>query len=99
MARKISAVGTGGGRGSGGTVGRGISRGGSGGRAGGRGRGGRAGRGGHEKSSTGYYSAAEWEKLSYEDRDKIRKEHDRKGEQGGSKRNISELTTKPLTTS
>jgi hypothetical protein len=65
--------------------------------AGGRGRGGRGGRGGYEKTNTGYYSAAEWEKLSYEDRDKIRKERDKKGEQGGSKRNISELTTKQLT--
>jgi hypothetical protein len=36
--------------------------------------------------------------LSYEERDKIRKERDRKGEQGGSKRNISELSTKQLTT-
>jgi hypothetical protein len=36
--------------------------------------------------------------LSYEDRDKIRKERDKKGEQGGSKQSISELTTKQLTT-
>jgi outer membrane murein-binding lipoprotein Lpp len=98
LARKISAVGTGSGRGYGGTGGRGTGRGGRGGRAGGRGRGGRGGRGGYEKTNTGYYSAAEWEKLSYEDRDKIRKERDKKGEQGGSKRNISELTTKQLTT-
>jgi hypothetical protein len=98
LARKISAVGTGSGRGYGGTGGRGTGRGGRGGRAGGRGRGGCGGRGGYEKTNTGYYSAAEWEKLSYEDRDKIRKERDKKGEQGGSKRNISELTTKQLTT-
>jgi hypothetical protein len=36
--------------------------------------------------------------LSYEERDKIRKERDKQGEQGGTKRNISELTTKQLTT-
>jgi hypothetical protein len=36
--------------------------------------------------------------LSYEERDKIRKERDKKGELGGSKRNISELTTKQLAT-
>ncbi|KAI2500072.1 hypothetical protein MHU86_14399 [Fragilaria crotonensis] len=95
LARKISAVGTGDGRGNS-TGGRG--RGGRGGRTGGRGRGGRSGRGNNSKASTGYYSAAEWEKLSYEERDKIRKERDKKGEQGGSKRNISELTTKQLTT-
>ncbi len=89
----ISAVGTG--RGNGGTGGRGTGRGGRGGQTGGRGRG---GRGGHEKSSSGYYSAAEWEKLSYTDCDKICKERDKRGEQGGSKRFISELTAKQLTT-
>jgi hypothetical protein len=59
---------------------------------------GRGGRGRYDKANTGYYSAAEWKKLSYEERDKIRKERDKKGEQGGSKRNISELSTKQLTT-
>ena len=94
LARKISAYGTGG-RG----TGRGGRSSGRGGRHAGRGRGGRSGRGTNEKASnTGYYSAAEWEKLSYEERDKIRKERDKKGEQGGTKRNISELTTKQLTT-
>ena len=94
LARKISAYGTGG-RG----TGRGGRSSGRGGRYAGRGRGGRSGRGTSEKASnTGYYSAAEWEKLSYEERDKIRKERDKKGEQGGTKRNISELTTKQLTT-
>ena len=92
IARKISAVGTSDARGSS-TGGRGR-----GGRTGGRGRGGRSGRGSNNKANTGYYSAAEWEKLSYEERDKIRKERDKKGEQGGSKRNISKLTTKQLTT-
>ena len=93
LARKISAYATGG-RG----TGRGGRSSGRGGRFTGRGRGGRGGRSTNEKASnTGYYSAAEWEKLSYEERDKIRKERDKKGEQGGTKRNISELTTKQLT--
>ena len=94
LARKISAYNSGG-RGTG-RGGRFIGRGG---RFAGRGRSGRGGRGPNEKTSnTGYYSAAEWEKLSFEERDKIRKERDKKGEQGGTKRNISELTTKQLTT-
>ena len=94
ISRKINATTTGSGRG-----GRNSGRGGRGyqGRASGRGRsGGRGGRGG-EKSTT-YYSPAEWEKLSFEERDKIRKERDKKGEQGGSKRCIGEMTTKQLTT-
>ncbi len=95
LARKISTYGTGG-RG----TGRGGRSSGHGGQFTGRGRGGSGGRGTNEKTSnTGNYSAAEWEKLSYEERDKIRKERDKKGEQGGTKGNISELTTKQLTTS
>ena len=93
----MSAVGTSGDRGNN-TGGHGSGRGGRGGRLGGRGRGGRGGRGSYDKANTGYYSAAEWEKLPYEERDKICKERDKKGEQGGSKRNISELSTKQLTT-
>jgi hypothetical protein len=81
-----------------------FTRGGRGGRGGrssgrggrGRGRGGRGGGRGSDKTT--YYSPAEWEKLSYEERDKIRKERDKRGEQGGSKRSVSELTTKQLTT-
>jgi hypothetical protein len=82
------------------TSGRGGGRGGRGGRGGyqgrsaGRGRGGRGGRGGENKTT--YYSTAEWEKLSFEERDKIRKERDRKGEIGGTKRNISEMSTKEM---
>jgi hypothetical protein len=97
LARKISSVGTGG-RGPGRIVGRGYQ--GRGGRGAGRGRGNGRGfqvRGGSDKH-TNYYSPAEWEKLSFEERDKIRKERDKKGEQGGTKRNLSELTTKQLTT-
>ena len=55
------------------------------------------GHGRGEKRSTSYYSPEEWEKLSYEERDKIRKDRDKKGEQGGTKRNVSEMTTKQLT--
>jgi hypothetical protein len=96
LARKISSVGIGGRGGSGRGSGRGYQ--GRGGRGAGRGRGrGYSGRGGSDKN-TNYYSPAEWEKLSFEDRDKIRKERDKRGEQGGTKRNISELTTKQLTT-
>lgn len=94
MSRKISSVNTPG-RG-GGRAGRGSGRGGR-----GRGRGGKGGRSNSDSSgsgTTGYFSPAEWEKLSFEERDKIRKERDKKGEQGGSKRSISELTTKQLTT-
>jgi hypothetical protein len=90
LSRKISSVATGSG-------GRGAGRhSGWGGRGTGRGRGGRGGRG-SGKANTGYYSPAEWEKLSFEERDNIRKERDKKGEQGGSKRTISEMTTKQLT--
>ena len=95
ISRKINAINTTGGRG-------GSGRGGRGGRGyqgRGTGRGGRSGgHGGKGKRSTTYYSTAEWEKPSYEERDKIRKERDKKGEQGGSKRTIPETTTKQLTT-
>ena len=98
LARRVSAVGTGGR----GTTGRGGGRGYSsrGGRTGGRGRGGSGGRGNGDKNnnSTAYYSPAEWDKLSYDERAKIRAERDKKGEPGGTKRNVSELTTKQLTT-
>ena len=78
------------------TTGRGGHRGG--GRGDGRGFQGRGGRGGRGTTpqKTTYYSTTEWEKLSYEERDRVRKEHDKKGEQGGSKRTISEMTTKQL---
>ena len=92
LSRKISAVTTGG-RGGG----RGGRNSGRGGRGNGQGRNRRGGRSSQEKTSTGYYSTAEWEKLSFDERDKIRKERDKKEEQGGSKRTISELTTKQLT--
>jgi hypothetical protein len=81
-------------------------RGGRGGRGrGGRGRGGRFGRGGRgssgkskdSASNTNYYSPAEWNKLSFEERDKIRKERDKKGEQGGSKRSIGDLSVEQFT--
>ena len=94
LSRKINATNTtnygGGGRGQG----RGGSRGGRG-HGGGRGRG---GRGGRSDNKTTYYSKEEWDKLSFEDRDKIRKERDRKGEQGGTKRTIADMSTKQLAT-
>ena len=93
LARRISAVGT---NSSGRGYGRGSGRGYQG--RGGRGRGGCGGRGGGKEKSTNYYSPEEWEKLSYEESDKIRKERDKKGKQGGTKRTISEMTTKQLTT-
>jgi hypothetical protein len=43
-------------------------------------------------TSTGFYSPADWGKLSFEERDKIRKERDKRGELGGSKRNVSQLS-------
>ena len=95
LTRKISSVGTpSGGRG-GGKGGRGAGRGGR-----GRGRGGRGSQSASGNSgTTGYFTPAEWNKLSYEERDKIRKERDKKGEPGGSnKRAISEMTTQQLTT-
>ena len=93
LTRKISAVGSphpGRGEGRGGSHGNGRG-------GGGRGRC-RGGRGEKSGTTTGYFTPAEWNKLSFEERDKIRKERDKKGEQGGSKRAISELTTKQLTT-
>ena len=64
----------------------------------GRGRGGRGGCSSDNKK-TAYYSPAEWEKLSFDDRDRIRKERDKKGEPGGSnKRGIADMTTKQLAT-
>jgi hypothetical protein len=74
------------------------------GRHGGGGRG-CGGRGGHglsgEKSkgglNTSYYSPAEWNKLTFEERDKIHKEHDKKGKQGGSKWSIGNLSVEQFT--
>jgi len=99
MARKISAANTdvqqrGGGRGRRGRGGRG-GRGGRLGRGGGRGSYGSKGKDG--SPNTSYYSPAEWNKLSFEERDKIRKERDRKGEQGGSKRSIGDLSVEQIT--
>jgi hypothetical protein len=104
VARKISSTNTNerqqGGRGGRGN-GRFNNRGGRGG--GGRGRGGRGGRGssgdkgGKSGFNTSYYSPAEWNKLSFEERDKIRKERDKKGEQGGSKRSIGDLSVEQFT--
>lgn len=67
---------------------------------GGRGRGRSNNRGGPNRirgggPATTYYSPAEWNKLSFEERDKIRKARDKKGEQGGTKdakRSIGDLS-------
>ena len=48
-------------------------------------------------SSSGYYSPAEWNKLSFEERDKIRKERDKKGEQGGTKWTIGDISVDHVT--
>ena len=63
MSRKISAGITGG---RGGGRGRGGRNSGRGGRGNGQGRNGRGGRSSQEKTSTGYNSKTEWEKLSFE---------------------------------
>jgi hypothetical protein len=47
---------------------------------------------------TQYYSPAEWDKLSEDEKEKIRKERMKKQEQGGSKRIVAKMTTKQLTT-
>jgi hypothetical protein len=82
----------------------------SGGRGGGRngnsGRGGRGrgrGRGNTNNSNkatpnaSGFYPTAEWNKLSFEERDKIRKERDKKGEPGGTKRVIGDISVEHVT--
>jgi hypothetical protein len=99
LARKISATSTD--RQQGGRGGRGgRGRGGRGGRGGCFGHGGRGSSGAKGKDggpNTNYYSPAEWNKLSFEERDKIRKERDKKGEQGGSKRSIGDLSVEQFT--
>jgi hypothetical protein len=106
VARKIGATytnekqhgGRGGGRGNGRFNNRGgRGGGGRGGRGGGRFGGGGRGRGGGANTNTNYYSPAEWNKLSFEERDKIRKERDKKGEQGGSKRSVGDLSVEQFT--
>jgi hypothetical protein len=48
-------------------------------------------------NASGYYSPAEWNKLSFEERDKIRKERDKKGEQGGTKRTVGDISVEHVT--
>jgi hypothetical protein len=107
MARKISSTNTssreGGSGRSGGRGGGRFGNSGRGGRGGGRGRGNNRSYGTHNQKSkstpngSGYYSPADWNKLSYEERDKIRKERDKKGEQGGTKRTISDISVEQVT--
>ena len=44
-----------------------------------------------------FYPMAEWNKLSFEERDKIRKERDKKGEPGGTKRIIGDISVEHVT--
>jgi hypothetical protein len=46
---------------------------------------------------SGYYSPADWNKLSYEEHDKICKERDKKSKQGGSKRTIGNISVEHVT--
>ena len=47
--------------------------------------------------NTNYYSPAKWNKLSFEEHDKIHKERDKKGEKGSSKRSIGDLLVEQFT--
>jgi uncharacterized membrane protein YgcG len=42
--------------------------------------------------TSGYYSPADWSKLSFEERDQIRKDRDKRGEQGGTKRSVAQVS-------
>ena len=98
MARKISSANTTNKQQGGRVGGRFNNRGGR-----GSGHGGRFGRGGGRGSSdkktpnTNYYSPADWNKLSYKEHDKIRKERDKKGEQGGTKHSVGDLSVEQFT--
>ena len=48
-------------------------------------------------NASGFYLMVEWNKLSFEERDKIRKEHDKKGEPGGTKHNIGNISIEHVT--
>jgi hypothetical protein len=67
------------------------------------GHGGRFGRGGgcgtsdRKTVSTNNYSPADWNKLSFKEHDKIRKERDKKGEQGGTKHSVGDLSVEQFT--
>jgi hypothetical protein len=95
QSRKVSQVQSHSGRGGG----RGFHRGGRGsGRGGGRGFGRGSGRGygrggGGPANHTDYHSKEAWDKLSFDQRDKIREERDKKGTQGGKKRDISQVSS------
>jgi hypothetical protein len=52
----------------------------------------------NKSNSTGYYSPADWSRLSFEERDKIRKDHDNKGEPGGTtKCTIGDISVEHVT--
>ena len=48
-------------------------------------------------NSSGFYPPAEWNKLSFEEHDKIWKEHDKKGEQGGTKQILGDISVEHVT--
>ena len=48
-------------------------------------------------NASGFYPMAEWNKLSFEERDMICKEHDKKGEPGGTKHNIGDISIEHVT--
>jgi hypothetical protein len=42
--------------------------------------------------TTGYYSPADWSKFSFEERNQICKDHDKRGEQGGTKCSVAQVS-------
>ena len=69
------------------------------------GHGGRCGHGNNNNNNSskatpnvsGFYPMAEWNKLSFEEHDKIHKEHDKKGEPGGTKCIIGDISIEHVT--
>ena len=52
-----------------------------------------------KSNASGYYSPADWNKLSFEECDKIHKEHKEKSDQSGAnKRNLGEISIEHVTT-
>ena len=48
-------------------------------------------------NASGFYLMAEWNKLSFEEHDKIHKECDKKGEPGGTKHIIGDISIEHVT--
>ena len=49
-------------------------------------------------NASGFYPMVEWNKLSFEECDKIQKEHDKKGEPGRTKHIIGDISIEHVTT-